>query len=96
MTGKDRTKTILAHKEADQVPYDLAGGGVDTLSTLNSGTPQAVKDELMKVLGILSPGGGLYLPLYIIFKTMHYPKISGPCGIPCRNTGNINYKQKNK
>ena len=76
--------------------YDLAGGGVDTKSTLNNGMPQAVKDEIMKVLDFFAPVVVLYLPLYIIFKTMYHPKISGPCGIPCRNMGNINYEQKNK
>ncbi len=43
------------------------GGGVDTQSTLNNGTPQAVKDEVKKVLDILAPGGGfVFAPVHNI------------------------------
>ncbi len=45
----------------------LWGGGVDTQSTLNNGTPQAVKDEVKKVLDILAPGGGfVFAPVHNI------------------------------
>ena len=41
------------------------GGGVDTQSTLNNGTPQDVKDEVKKVLDILAPGGGfVFAPVH--------------------------------
>jgi uroporphyrinogen decarboxylase len=43
------------------------GGGVDTQSTLNKATPQAVKDEVKKVLDILAPGGGfVFAPVHNI------------------------------
>jgi uroporphyrinogen decarboxylase len=43
------------------------GGGVDTQSTLNKATPQAVKDEVRKVLDILAPGGGfVFAPVHNI------------------------------
>jgi uroporphyrinogen decarboxylase len=43
------------------------GGGVDTQSTLNNGTPQAVKDEVKKVIDILAPGGGfVFAPVHNI------------------------------
>jgi uroporphyrinogen decarboxylase len=41
------------------------GGGVDTQSTLNNGTPQEVRDEVKKVLDILAPGGGfVFAPVH--------------------------------
>lgn len=43
------------------------GGGVDTQSTLNNGMPQAVKDEVKKVIDILAPGGGfVFAPVHNI------------------------------
>jgi uroporphyrinogen decarboxylase len=43
------------------------GGGVDTQSTLNNGTPEAVKDEVKRVLDILAPGGGfVFAPVHNI------------------------------
>lgn len=43
------------------------GGGVDTQSTLNNGSPQAVKDEVKKVLDIMAPGGGfVFAPVHNI------------------------------
>jgi uroporphyrinogen decarboxylase len=41
------------------------GGGVDTQSTLNNGTPQAVKDEVRQVIDTLAPGGGfVFAPVH--------------------------------
>ncbi len=41
------------------------GGGVDTQSTLNKGTPQEVKEEVKKILDILAPGGGfVFAPVH--------------------------------
>lgn len=43
------------------------GGGVDTQSTLNNGTPQQVRDEVKKILDIMAPGGGfVFAPVHNI------------------------------
>ncbi|MFC2115956.1 uroporphyrinogen decarboxylase family protein [Bacteroidota bacterium] len=43
------------------------GGGVDTQSTLNQGSPQEVKDQVRWVLDILAPGGGfVFAPVHNI------------------------------
>jgi len=43
------------------------GGGVDTQSTLNKGTPQLVKDEVRKIIDIMAPGGGfVFAPVHNI------------------------------
>ncbi len=43
------------------------GGGVDTQSTLNNGTPEAVSDEVKRILDILAPGGGfVFAPVHNI------------------------------
>jgi uroporphyrinogen decarboxylase len=43
------------------------GGGVDTQSTLNHGTPEQVKDEVKKIIDILAPGGGfVFAPVHNI------------------------------
>ena len=43
------------------------GGGVDTQSTLNNGTPQAVSDEVKMIIDILAPGGGfVFAPVHNI------------------------------
>ncbi len=43
------------------------GGGVDTQSTLNKGTPQQVKEEVKRILDILAPGGGfVFAPVHNI------------------------------
>ncbi len=41
------------------------GGGVNTQSTLKSGTPREVSDEVKKILDIMAPGGGF------VFNTVH-------------------------
>jgi uroporphyrinogen decarboxylase len=41
------------------------GGGVNTQSTLKTGTPQEVSDEVKRIIDILAPGGGF------IFNTVH-------------------------
>ena len=41
------------------------GGGVNTQSTLKTGTPQQVSDEVKKIIDILAPGGGF------VFNTVH-------------------------
>jgi uroporphyrinogen decarboxylase len=41
------------------------GGGVNTQSTLKTGTPQQVSDEVKKIIDILAPGGGF------VFTTVH-------------------------
>jgi uroporphyrinogen decarboxylase len=41
------------------------GGGVDTQSTLNHGTPQQVADEVKRIIDILAPGGGfVFAPVH--------------------------------
>ena len=43
------------------------GGGVDTQSTLNNGTPEQVSDEVKRILDILAPGGGfVFAPVHNI------------------------------
>jgi uroporphyrinogen decarboxylase len=43
------------------------GGGVDTQSTLNKGNPQQIKDEVMRIIDILAPGGGfVFAPVHNI------------------------------
>jgi uroporphyrinogen decarboxylase len=43
------------------------GGGVDTQSTLNNGTPQQVSDEVKRIIDILAPGGGfVFAPVHNI------------------------------
>ncbi len=41
------------------------GGGVETVGTLNTGTPQQVKDQVTERLEIMSKGGGF------VFNTVH-------------------------
>jgi len=41
------------------------GGGIDTQSTLNNGTPAMVRDEVKRTLDILAPGGGF------VFSPVH-------------------------
>jgi uroporphyrinogen decarboxylase len=41
------------------------GGGVDTQSTLNNGSPQQVADEVKRIIDIMAPGGGF------IFAAVH-------------------------
>jgi len=41
------------------------GGGVDTQSTLNKGTPQQVSDEVKRIIDLMSPGGGfVFAPVH--------------------------------
>lgn len=41
------------------------GGGVDTQSTLNNGSPQQVADEVKQIIDILAPGGGfVFAPVH--------------------------------
>jgi uroporphyrinogen decarboxylase len=41
------------------------GGGIDTQSTLNNGTPDEVREVVMKVLDIMAPGGGfVFAPVH--------------------------------
>ncbi len=43
------------------------GGGIDTQSTLNNGTPQEVRDAVKRNLDILAPGGGfVFAPVHNI------------------------------
>ncbi len=43
------------------------GGGVDTQSTLNNGSPQKVADEVKRIIDILAPGGGfVFAPVHNI------------------------------
>jgi len=43
------------------------GGGVDTQSTLNNGTPQQVADEVRRIIDTLAPGGGfVFAPVHNI------------------------------
>ena len=41
------------------------GGGVDTQSTLNNGTPQQIRDEVHRIIDIMAPGGGfVFAPVH--------------------------------
>ena len=41
------------------------GGGVDTQSTLNRGTPQQVRDQVKKIIDLMAPGGGfVFAPVH--------------------------------
>lgn len=43
------------------------GGGVDTQTTLNNGTPEEVRDVVKRVLDIMAPGGGfVFAPVHNI------------------------------
>jgi len=43
------------------------GGGIDTQTTLNNGTPQMVSNEVKRTLDILAPGGGfVFTPVHNI------------------------------
>jgi uroporphyrinogen decarboxylase len=43
------------------------GGGVDTQSTLNNGSPQKVADEVKRIIDTLAPGGGfVFAPVHNI------------------------------
>lgn len=43
------------------------GGGVDTQSTLNNGSPQKVADEVKRIIDIMAPGGGfVFAPVHNI------------------------------
>lgn len=43
------------------------GGGIDTQSTLNHGTPKQVADEVKRIIDILAPGGGfVFAPVHNI------------------------------
>lgn len=43
------------------------GGGVDTQSTLNKGTPQQVADQVKQIIDIMAPGGGfVFAPVHNI------------------------------
>jgi uroporphyrinogen decarboxylase len=43
------------------------GGGVDTQTTLNNGTPLQVADEVKRLLDVLAPGGGfVFAPVHNI------------------------------
>ncbi len=64
-TATDMELTGLKKDFGDTLTF--WGGGVDTQSTLNNGTPQAVKDEVKKVIDILAPGGGfVFAPVHNI------------------------------
>ncbi|MDR1337204.1 MAG: hypothetical protein LBK22_10285 [Tannerella sp.] len=41
------------------------GGGVDTQSTLNKGTPAQVRDEVKRIIDLMAPGGGfVFAPVH--------------------------------
>lgn len=43
------------------------GGGIDTQTVLNNGSPQEVRDEVKRVLDIMAPGGGfVFAPVHNI------------------------------
>jgi uroporphyrinogen decarboxylase len=57
--------------EAERLKQDFGkditfwGGGADTRSILNHGTPQEVKDDVRRRIDIFAPGGGF------VFNTIH-------------------------
>jgi uroporphyrinogen decarboxylase len=60
-----------ANMELDGLKKDFGkdltfwGGGVNTQSTLKSGRPDEVRDEVKKIIDIMAPGGGF------VFNTVH-------------------------
>ena len=43
------------------------GGGVDTQSILNNGSPEEVSDQVKRIIDILAPGGGfVFAPVHNI------------------------------
>ena len=55
----------LKHDFGDSLTF--WGGGVDTQSTLNNGTPKQVADEVKRIIDILAPGGGfVFAPVHNI------------------------------
>lgn len=64
-------QTTVFNMEAERLKKDFGkditfwGGGVNTRSILNRGTPQQVKDDVRRNIEILLPGGGF------VFNTIH-------------------------
>lgn len=64
-------QTLCHDMEAEKLKRDFGkdvtfwGGGADTRSILNHGTPQQVKDDVRQRLEIFAPGGGF------VFNTIH-------------------------
>jgi uroporphyrinogen decarboxylase len=55
----------LKHEFGNELTF--WGGGVDTQSTLNNGTPEQVADEVKRIMDILAPGGGfVFAPVHNI------------------------------
>jgi uroporphyrinogen decarboxylase len=64
-------QTLCHDMEAERLKQDFGkditfwGGGADTRSILNHGTPQEVKDDVRRRIDIFAPGGGF------VFNTIH-------------------------
>lgn len=64
-------QTLCHDMEAERLKKDFGkdvtfwGGGADTRSILNHGTPQEVKDDVRRRIDIFAPGGGF------VFNTIH-------------------------
>jgi uroporphyrinogen decarboxylase len=64
-------QTLCHDMEAERLKKDFGnditfwGGGADTRSILNHGTPQQVKDDVRRRIDIFAPGGGF------VFNTIH-------------------------
>lgn len=53
----------LKHNFGDALTF--WGGGVDTQSTLNNGTPEQIADEVKRIIDIMAPGGGfVFAPVH--------------------------------
>jgi uroporphyrinogen decarboxylase len=61
------------------------GGGIDTQTILNGGTPER------KILTSWHQEGDSSSHPFIIYRMMYLLRISGQCGKHCRNMGNINF-----
>ena len=64
-------QTLCHNMEAERLKKDFGkditfwGGGADTRTILNHGTPQQVKDDVRRRIEIFAPGGGF------VFNTIH-------------------------
>lgn len=75
MTSKERVIKALNHEEPDRVPFmyrdvpevrkrlkaDLELSTDDEQKILPFGSPEKVRDEVLRIIDIMAPGGGYFL-----------------------------------
>ena len=72
MTSRERILSTINYQQPDFLPVNLGatsstfrGGGVETVGTLNNGTPAQIRDQVLQRLEVFSHGGGY------VFNTVH-------------------------